>query len=44
MGLSRYPRFGQRIAPAMLHEILDVKIPSGLLPDSAGKFRKLAGS
>ena len=42
MGLSRYPRFGQRIAPAMLHEILDVKIPSGLLPDSAGKFRKLA--
>jgi hypothetical protein len=42
MGLSRYPRLGQRIAPAMLHDILDVEIPFGLLPTSADKFRKLA--
>lgn len=42
MGLSRYPRIGQRIAPAMLRDILDIEIPSGLLPDSTGKFRKLA--
>ena len=42
MGLSRYPRIGQRIAPAALRDILDVEIPSGSLPDSAGKFRKLA--
>jgi hypothetical protein len=42
MGLSRYPRIGQRIAPAMLRDILDIEIPSGLIPDSAGKFSKLA--
>jgi hypothetical protein len=42
MGLSKYPRFGQRIAPAILRDILKAEIPSGILPDSAGKFRKLA--
>jgi hypothetical protein len=42
MGLSKYPRFGQRIAPAILRDILEAEIPSGILPDSAGKFRKLA--
>jgi len=42
MGLSRYPRIGQRIAPAMLRDILNIEIPSGLLPDSTGKFSKLA--
>jgi hypothetical protein len=26
----------------MLRDVLDVEIPSGLLPGSAGKFRKLA--
>src|SRR5881396_1331580 len=42
MGLSRYPRFGQRIAPSTLRDILDVEIPSGILPNSAGRFRMLA--
>jgi hypothetical protein len=42
MGFSKYPRFGQRIAPAILRDILEAEIPSGILPGSAVKFRKLA--
>ena len=42
MGLSRYPRIGQRIAPEMLRDVLDIEIPSGFLPENTGKFIKLA--
>jgi len=42
MGISKYPRFGQRIAPAMLEDILQVAIPPGFLPDTAVKFKRLA--
>jgi hypothetical protein len=42
MGLSRYPRIGQRIAPAILHDVLNVEIPLGFFHNSAGKFRTLA--
>jgi len=43
MGISKYPRFGQRIAPATLRDILSVETPSGILSDVTGKFAQLAG-
>lgn len=43
MGISKYPRFGQRIAPATLRDILTVATPSSILQDSTGKFAQLAG-
>ena len=42
MGFSKYPRHGQRIAPAILRDILQTKIPSGILPKSAEKYKCLA--
>lgn len=42
MGFSKYPRFGQRIAPATLQDILNADIPPGLLSVRTGKFNRLA--
>jgi hypothetical protein len=42
MGISRYPRFGQRIAPATLREILDVAIPSALVGSAGVPYSRLA--
>jgi hypothetical protein len=40
MGLSKYPRIGQRIAPSTLKDILTAVIPSGIFPDR--RYVKLA--
>ena len=42
MGISKYPRPGQRIAPATLAEILDVPLPPEFGYLAAGRFKKLA--
>ncbi len=42
MGLSRYPRPGQRIAPAMLRDILAAATPSGILKNIEGRYAQLA--
>jgi len=42
MGISKYPRPGQRIAPATLREILDVPVPLEFGHFAAGRFEKLA--
>ena len=42
MGISKYPRFGQRIAPASLRDILMAAVPSGILSDREGRFAQLA--
>ena len=42
MGISKYPRPGQRIAPATLAEILDVPLPPELRRLAVGHFEKLA--
>jgi len=42
MGISKYPRPGQRIAPATLAEFLDVPLPLEFRHFAAGRFEKLA--
>ena len=42
MGISRYPRVGQRIAPATLREILNVAIPRKILGSEIVPYSKLA--
>lgn len=42
MGISKFPRFGQRIAPATLRDILMVAVPPGILPAREGRFEQLA--
>jgi hypothetical protein len=44
MAISRYPHLGYRIAPATLREILEVQVPTGIIPGSpqwAPKFSDL---
>ncbi len=42
MGISKYPRFGQRIAPSTLREILGALTPTGILQDNGGRYALLA--
>jgi hypothetical protein len=42
MGISKYPRFGQRLAPSTLYDILGAEIPYDVFPRATGNFKSLA--
>lgn len=42
MGISKYPRSGQRIAPSTLRDILGALTPAGIMQDNDGRYALLA--